>query len=136
MAGYLDSVNRTKVSPELLGEVWAMQAAMSPKDRDLFDVRAIRLFELLAAKRLVGDENVLALAINCRLQALTAIAVHDNQRGWVFVDAAAGMPCIEADLMQAAAEEPVIEGLNHQAIFDATRFQRRMRRIAEAKGRA
>ena len=50
MVGFLDKVNRTKVSADLLVEVLQVHAAMTPEDRPVYEARAFRLFELLKSK--------------------------------------------------------------------------------------
>ncbi len=53
----LDQVNRTAVSADLLGEVLELHAAMPAEDRPVFEVRAVRLFELLDRKGLREDRG-------------------------------------------------------------------------------
>jgi hypothetical protein len=55
MSTFLTRVKKTTVTAELLGEVAPMQAAMPPKDRHVFEARALRTFELLDEKGLMGD---------------------------------------------------------------------------------
>jgi hypothetical protein len=77
MPNFLEQVNRTVVSAELLGEAIKMHAAMPAEDRPVFEVRAIRLFELLDKKKLGKDRAALALAIDFRLTALARL--HDKE---------------------------------------------------------
>ena len=62
--GFLERVNRTPVSPKLLGEAMELHANMAPEDRPVFEARAFQLFEFLKEKGFTGRRHSdLALAI-------------------------------------------------------------------------
>jgi hypothetical protein len=137
MAGYLDGVNRTKVSAELLGEVVQMHTAMSPEDRPVFEARTVRIFELLKSNGVRGRRiATLAIAIDFRLTALARLQNDSPLRGWSMPSQEPGAISIAVDVLKAAAEEPLIENAEKQAAFDAERFRRRLLAITEPDGRA
>ena len=136
MPGFLENVNRTTVSAELLGEVLNMHAAMPAEDRAVFEARAVRLFELLDRKGFGKDRGALAVAIDFRLTALARLQKDEALRGWSMPGGEPGMDYIHADLVKAAAEEPVIEDAAGQAAFDAESFRRRVLANAKTRGRA
>ncbi len=135
MSGYLDKVNRTKVSAELLGEVLRMHEAMPAKDRSVYEVRTIRLFQFLDAKG-HKDRSSLAVAIDFRLTALARL--HDDPvlRAWTVPGRKKGSDYIHADLLQAAAVEPLIADAKDQVAFDAECFRKRVLATATTLGEA
>jgi hypothetical protein len=137
MAGYLDSVNRTKVKPKLLVEVLQMHAAMAPEDRGVFEARAFRIFELLKSKGLRTNRiAALATAIDFRLTALARLEHDAALRGWSIPRQEPGVVSMFVDVIKAAAEESLIENGEGKAAFDAERFRRRVLANAEPDGRA
>ena len=136
MSSFLIRVNKTAVTAELLGEVVTMQAAMPPEDRSVFEIRALRTFELLDEKGQVGDGGKLAMAVDIRLQAFAVIVREGKARGWITPGSEPGQVSIGSDLLRTVAEEPLIEGPDGQATFDAASFQRRVLGITESRGHA
>jgi hypothetical protein len=138
MAGYLETVNRTKVSPELLVEVVQLHTAMAPEDRPVFEARAFRIFELLKSKGVRSDRKIAALAtaIDFRLTALARLQRDAVLRGWSMPGRESGAISISIDALKVAADEPLIENAEKQAAFDADSFRRRLLSITEPDGRA
>ena len=138
MADIFDRINGTVVTPELLLEVLEMHITLSPEDREVFEIRVARIFELLDAKGLAQNRDAIAMAINYRIDALVAAIVgYGDALGWTLPDAEPGVYLIDVDLVQAATEEPVIKDPNDgHAAFDPTNFQQRVLRISEARGHA
>ena len=137
MGGYLNSVNRTKVKPELLVEVLRIHAAMAPEDRGVFEARAFRVFELLKSKGLRGSRIAsLATAIDFRLTALARLEHDAALRGWSVPRPEPGVSSISIEAIEAAAEEPLIENAEGKAAFNAERFRRRILANVEPGGRA
>ena len=131
MMGFLDRVNRTKVSAHLLVEVLQMHAAMAPEDRPLFEARAFHIFELLKSKGVRTNRIAsLATAINFRLMALARLERDAALRGWSIPRQEPGASLISGEVVKAAAEEPLIEKAEKQAAFDAESFRRRVLRLA------
>jgi hypothetical protein len=56
LADFLATVNRTKVTPDLLVEVLQMHAAMAPEDRPVFEARTFHLFAVRKRGRRVTTE--------------------------------------------------------------------------------
>jgi hypothetical protein len=133
---FLETSNRTKVSPELLFEVLQMHSEMSPEDRPVFEVRVIRIYELLKSKGLRSERIAdLGMAIDFRLTALARLHQVDSLRGWSIPGEKPGVVSIAFELLQAAAEEPLIENAEKQAAFDPESFRRRLLTITEPDGR-
>jgi hypothetical protein len=136
MAGYLDSVNRTKVSPEPLVEVAQMHAEMAPEDRPVFEARAFRMFELLKGKGFRPNRiAALATAIDFRLTALARLEHDAALRGWS-IRREDGVSSISVDALKAAAIEPLIKSADGKAAFDTESFRRRVLTAAAPEGRA
>jgi hypothetical protein len=135
--GYLDTVNRTKVTPELLLEVVQTHTAMAPEDRPVFEARAIRIFELLKRKGVRGRRmTALAEAIDFRLSALARLQRDAVLRGWSVPTEDPGAISIAFDALKIAADEPLIENAEKRAAFDPDSFRRRLLAITEPDGRA
>jgi hypothetical protein len=133
---FLDEVNATVVSPEMLGEVMQMHADMLPADRQVHEVRMIRLFELLKAKGLKGRRHSdMAMAIDFRLSALAHLISEHDVRGWT-LPAEPGVEYVHFDVLRAAADEPVIENDERQAGFEPERFRLRVLALSDPKGTA
>jgi len=133
---FMDRVNETKVTGALLGEVVRLHANMPPEDRPDFEARAIRMFELLDKKGLREERGVLASAIDFRLTALAKLQGDPALRAWTMAGKDEGADYIHADLLEAAAAEPLVEDQQGQASFDPNSFRRRVLSITETKGSA
>lgn len=137
MPSILTSVNRTKVAPELLLDVIQMHSEMSAEDRPVLEVRMVRIFQLLTEKGLKGRRHAdVSIAIQFRLEALARLIKADATRGWTMPGKEPGATSVDTDLLTAAAQEPLIEGSDGHAAFDADSFQKRVLKTAEARGRA
>ena len=137
MSSFLDKVNRTMVAPELLGEAMQMHAETQTDDRRVFKARSIALFQMLANRGFTGRRHAdLAVAIEFRLQALSRLVEAGIARGWTLAGDADGRTYLHADVLWAAAREPLIESADKQASFDADGFSRRLLELTEAKGQA
>jgi hypothetical protein len=137
MGSYLDSVNRTKVKPELLVEVLQIVEAMAPEDRGVYEARAFRVVDLLKNKGLrTGRIVSLATAIDFRLTALERLDLDGGLRGWSVPRQEPGVSSLSIEAVKAAAEEPLIENAEGKAAFDAERFQRRILTNIQPDGRA
>src|SRR5205814_4918248 len=62
--------------------------------------------------------DLLSLAIYYRMVALAELVERGDTRGWTLPDAKPGAHSLDADLVQAAAEEPLIEGADGHPAFD------------------
>ncbi len=134
---YLTRVNRTNVAPELLLDVIKLHSEMTAEDRPIPEARMIRIFQLLSDKGLKGRRLAdVSIAIEFRLEALARLVKADATRGWTMPSKEPGATSVGTDLLTAAAQEPLIEGPDGHAAFDADNFQKRVLRIAEAKGQA
>jgi hypothetical protein len=114
-----------------------LHATMAPEDRPLFEASAFQLFEFLKRKGFTGRRHSdLALAINFRLTALAGLIQGDHVKGWTLLGQEEGLIHLHADVLKAAAKEPLIENLDGAVAFDVGSFTHRILRIAQAKGRA
>ena len=137
MSSFLDKVNRTMVAPELLGEAMQMRAETPVEDRRVFEARSLALYQMLAEKGFKGRRHAdLAMAIEFRLQALSRLVDAGMTRGWTLPGDPNGRTYLHADVLWAAAREPLIESADKQASFDADGFSRRLLELTEAKGQA
>lgn len=133
VADYLDRVNRTVVSADILREALKMHESMPEDDKAVFEARVIGLCELLDRKDLEEDDRAgLLVAIEFRLRALAHLCRDGVLRGWSIPGVESDPHFIHADVVQAAAAEPLIENAGEMA-FDPAAFRRRM--VANAKKR-
>jgi hypothetical protein len=136
MASFLDDINRTKVTPELLIEIVQMHADMPADDRGVPEVRTLRIFELLKRKGLRARKIAgLAAAIDYRLSAVARLERVAALRGWTMPRPEAGAISISTAVLEAAAKEPLIQDAEGQAAFEVDRFRRRLLRAADPEGR-
>jgi hypothetical protein len=136
MSSFLTRVNKTAVTAELLGEVVAMRAAAAGRSQRVRDPRASDVRTAGREGARVGDGGKLAMGVDIRLQAFAVIVRDGKARGWITPGSEPGQVSISSDLLRTVAEEPLIEGPDGQATFDATSFQRRVLGITESRGHA
>ncbi|MFC3713054.1 hypothetical protein ACFOMD_10750 [Sphingoaurantiacus capsulatus] len=129
-------MNKTKVDPELLADVLNMHADMPAEDRGSFEARAFGIFRLLADRGYSQEGGALATAISLRLTALALLARENGGRGFTMPGDEDGMDWVHADLVRCAAEEPLVEGDDEQAVFNRRSFEQRLLSICTAQGRA
>jgi hypothetical protein len=132
----LNRINRTQAPAELLGEAIEMHADLPAEDRRAFEVRSIRIFEMLDRKGFGKKCADLVLAIDYRLTALARLLQEHQVRGWTLPAGDQGADFVHRDLVRAAAEEPVIEDENGYAAFNPESFQARVLRLTTARGQA
>jgi plasmid maintenance system killer protein len=134
---FLERVNRTAVSPRLLGEAMQLYADMAPEDRSEFEVRAIQLFDFLVDKGFTGRRRSdLALAINFRLTALAKLVRCNHLKGWMLATEEHEVSLLHIDVLKAAAKEALIEDPDDAVAFDVDSFVRRVLRVGQSRGRA
>jgi hypothetical protein len=130
----LKRANETKVDPQLMGEILEAVADLPADDRD-FEGTTIeivkRVHELDLPDEQRGD---LAMAINFRLMALARKMEKGGGRGST-APGKEGCTFVHEELVQAAAEEPMIE-VESQITFDPESFHRRLLALAEPHGEA
>lgn len=133
----LKRVNRTRVSPALLAEAMELHSDMPAEDRPAFEARAFELFRFLTGKGFEGTRlSDLAVAINFRLTALAYLVQGDQMRGWTLPGDTEGLTYLHADVLKAAAKEPLIEDAEGKAAFDGPTFSERLLRVSAVRGRA
>lgn len=131
---YLRKVSLTAVPAALLADVVQMHAAMPAKDRQVLEVRMIRLFELLKDKGFKGDRHAdLALAIDFRLRALADLMQQGGARGWT-LPGEPGCEFISREILDVAATEPLVALGEGGVTFDLDRFRTRMLESGDARG--
>jgi hypothetical protein len=133
-AKFKNDINTTKVPADLLGEVMVMWAVLPSTERDIFELRATRVLDLLAKKGCGKECGLLAMAITIRLMALDAVLEDGAVRGWILPGSELGISYLHADLLRAAAEEPVVEGPEGQPVFIAGSFRQRLLENAASRG--
>ena len=130
-------MNETAITPELLGAVSEMHLALPANEATDMASCVGHIFGLLTEKGYTQDEcDLLSLAIYYRMVALAELIERGDTRGWTLPDAKPGAHSLDANLVQAAAEEPLIEGADGHPAFDKKNLQQRVLRIAGARGKA
>ncbi len=133
---FKNDINAIEVTAELLGEVMDMYAAMPPDERLIFEMRAMRVLQLLAKQGHDANRGMVAMTITIRLMALDAVLEDSQLQGWVLPGPEPGLTFVHGDLLKAAAEEPLIEGPEGHPSFVPSSFRRRVLQIAAARGGA
>ena len=131
---FKNDINAIEVAAELLGEVMDMYAAMPPDERLIFEMRAMRVLQLLAKQGHDANRGMVAMTITIRLMALDAVLEDDQLQGWVLPGPEPGLTFVHADLLKAAAEEPLIEGPEGHPMFVPGSFRQRVLQIAATRG--
>lgn len=130
----LARVNKTKVDPELMGRAMESFGDLSREERD-FEGCTIQIVKLVAALDLAERDRMdLVLAINFRLTALCRLLDAGGGRGWT-APGSDGCSYIHGELMQCAAEEPLID-VDGELSFNLESFHNRLLGLAEAHGHA
>jgi hypothetical protein len=80
------------------------------------------------------EKTRIVVSLNFRLEALAALSKQSAYRAWAMKSGTVGMDYIHADLVEAAAIEPLIL-TDEEAHFDPTSFFERVLSISEARGR-
>jgi hypothetical protein len=97
----------------------------------------LQLLEFLKDKGFTGRRHSdLALAINFRITAVTQLVRDDHVKGWTLSDREEGISYLHADIIKAAAKEPLIEDSDSAVAFDENSFVRRVLHLTQARGRA
>jgi hypothetical protein len=134
---FLKRVNRTPVSSTILGEAMERHSNMPVEDRGMFEAIAFEMFRYLTEKGFEGNRlSDLAVAINFRLTALARLVQGDQVRGWTLPGDTDGLTYLHADVLKAAAKEPLTEDDKGQAVFDGPAFAQHVLRVSAARGRA
>lgn len=136
MTTFVEKAFKTPISPELLADVLGVFAELEPDERQSYEVRAFRVFQLLDERREPGDRAALAFAIQLRLEALARL--HDDRglRAWTLPGEQEGMDYVHGDVVSAAAAEPLISINAHEAGFDRDTFRARVLASAATRGSA
>lgn len=135
-AKFKSDINRTIVTGQILGDVMLAYAAMPIAERGVFENRVDRVLDLLEEKGHGKNRGLLAMAIMVRLMALDAILGDERIESWTIPGTEPGMTYVHADLLSAAAEEPVLEDSRGEPVFNTENFRMRVLEIAGARGRA
>jgi hypothetical protein len=135
-AKFKSDINRAIVTGQLLGDVMLAYAAMPIEARSVFENRVNRVLDLLEEKGHGKNRGLLAMAITVRLMALDAILGDERIEGWTIRGREPGMTYVHADLLSAAAEEPVLEDPRGEPVFDTENFRRRVLEITGTRGHA
>lgn len=137
LAAALKQINRIPVSSEMLEEALLRHSAMPAEKRSVFEARISVLIQFIEEKGFNGSRlSDLALAINFRLTALAHLVKGDQMHQWTLPGDERGQVLLHADMLKAAAKEPLIENAKGQAAFDSPAFAKHVLRVAEARGRA
>jgi hypothetical protein len=111
----------------LLGSVLGAQTGMLPRGRPPEEAAVLRIFQLLMKEGYRGDEvRMIATAIEFRLTALANLIADDGFLACSVPRDAAYPAVITREMLQAGANEPLVEGANGQAAFDPEGFLRRV----------
>lgn len=136
MSSFLDRAMATSVAPDLLAEAMEVIAELPADQRSSFEGRAFRLFQLLEERDEAEDAALTAFVIQLRLEALARL--HDDRglRAWTLPGDAEGADYIHADVVAAAAVEPLKAIDDHTVGFDPKSFRTRVLADAAVRGHA
>jgi hypothetical protein len=127
LAHILERVNGVRVTAELLGAALHSQIAMPPQGRSPEEAAMLRILQLLMNKGYrSGQLWTTATAIEFRLTALANLIAHDGFLPCSVPRDAAYPAVITIEMLQAGADEPLIEDADGQAAFHSESFLRRV----------
>src|SRR5262245_44183808 len=108
---FMQEINAQRVSAALLGKVMHLWASLPRNEWRDFDRRLERVVELVEREHGAEGTPMLAMAVALRLMALDALVLDPEFRGWLITEhSPGGITYIHGDLLQIAAEQPVLEG--------------------------
>jgi hypothetical protein len=137
LAGIIERVNRVRVTAELLGSVLRAQTGMLPQGRSPEEAAMLRIFQLLMNEGYrAGELRMIATAIEFRLTALANLIANDGFLACSVPRDAAYPAVITLEMLQAGADEPLIEDANGQAAFHPGSFLRRVLTNTDGNGHA
>lgn len=131
-----DIANSTLIDGDLLAEVYASEASMSPEEHKTPGRRRDRLVKLL--QRLGLDEDrlrSLVASIELRQVALDRLIQDGDAPGFARPAAKEGMSRVHRDLFRCAGEEPLVR-IGEEVRFDPASFQRRLLTFTDVQGSA
>ena len=136
MSSFTDRAMSVEVSPELLAASLEAIGELPADQRGSFEGRAFRLFRLLEERDEADEAALNAFAIQLRLEALARL--HDDRglRAWTLPGDAEGADYIHADVVAAAAVEPLLAIDDHTVGFDLESFRARVLADAAVRGHA
>jgi hypothetical protein len=133
--GALARVNRTPISPKLLGEAMELHSEMAANDRPVVDAQIFQLIEFLKDKGFTGRRHSdLVVAINFRLMALARLVQGDHVKGWTVPCQEKDLTYLHGDVLKAAAMEALIEDEDGFVLFDANTFALRVLELSSPEG--
>nr|WP_313428031.1 hypothetical protein [Brevundimonas diminuta] len=136
MTSLIKRAMTTPISADLLTAALDAFAEMPTEDRQSYEARAFRVFQLLEERDENGDRALSAFVIQLRLEALARL--HDDRglRAWTLPGEEEGMDYIHADVVEAAAVEPLKAIDDRTTGFDAESFRARVLASAAVRGNA
>jgi hypothetical protein len=135
---YIEKVNQTKVTPDLLIEANLAVSDLESHDRSDFTARSIELLKIVDRMGLsVEKSSDVMTAISFRLEALARLEFekHKEMGAWSMPGDVSGMVFAHADLFKVAACEPLVN-VEEKAVFNAENFFKRLLAISKAHGHA
>lgn len=132
----LEVVNSTPIDGDLLADVYALEASMSPAEHKRPGLRRARLVELLQ-KLGENDDRLRALvaSIEFRQVGLERLVRDGGAPGFANPSPREGMSRVHRDLFRCAGEEPLVR-VGEEVRFDTTSFQRRLLTFTDVQGNA
>jgi hypothetical protein len=124
MKTHLTAINRMKVAPALLRAGLALQRSMRADSWNAFAARGAALIESMSGERLKPENAGLCMALGFRIEALEHFRAHEISMAGTRAEAEADYT--EADLVAAAADEPLTLDSQGKAAFEPQRFRRRL----------
>jgi hypothetical protein len=137
LAHILERVNGVRVTAELLGAALHAQTGMQPQGRSAGEAAMLRILQLLMNKGYrSGQLWMTATAIEFRLTALANLMANDGFLPCSVPRDAAYPAVITLEMLQAGADEPLIEDADGQAAFHSESFLRRVLTNTGSSGHA
>lgn len=126
---FLDQINRDGLDPELLMGALEAIADLDPEDRKSFEGRTIAIIRFVHEHDIPDDERTdAAMSINFRLMALAELDVPAFPVWRIVAEGKDDPDLLHEDVVQCAAEEPLIRG-GEDLSFDRARFTSRLASI-------
>ena len=136
MTSFTKRAMATAIPADLLTAALEAFAEMPADDRQSYEARAFRIFQLLEEQEETGDRALITFVIQLRLEALARLHDDHGLRAWTLPGEEEGMDYIHADVVAAAAVEPLMAIDDRNTGFDAESFRARVLAGAAVRGNA
>ncbi|SIN59716.1 hypothetical protein SAMN02745824_0249 [Parasphingorhabdus marina DSM 22363] len=135
MTRLLEEINTQIVPPELMADVMQSHAKLHSAARADITEQLLCIIKETRSVETAEDLGRLGISIDFRIRALSKFILDAKNLG-LSIDLEDGSSMIKWELVQCAAQEPMLEGNDGYPEFDAQRLLGRYLKLVPVEGRA